>query len=94
MADPTSRSGAQQRPAPAPVAAPGTAPAGLSGPDQVVELADQLSACADQLHERIMREIRSYQGGPVPERVQAAMRKLLEDEILLRQRPSATSETK
>ena len=59
---------------------------GLSSVDQVAELADQLSSCADQLHERIMREIRSYQGGPVPEKVQATMRKLLDDEILLRQR--------
>lgn len=69
--------------APAPAAARS---GGLSSVDQVTELADQLSSCADQLHERIMREIRSYQGGPVPDRVQATMRKLLEDEILLRQR--------
>lgn len=61
-------------------------PGGLSSVDQVTELADQLSSCADQLHERIMREIRSYQGGAIPDTVQAAMRKLLEDEILLRQR--------
>lgn len=78
---------------PASSSAPATVPpaklaadAGLSGADQVVELADQLSSCADQLHERIMREIRGYQGGPVPEQVQAAMRQLLEDEVLLRQR--------
>ncbi|MBQ5948390.1 hypothetical protein KBW98_12905 [Massilia sp. ST3] len=58
----------------------------MSSVDQVVELADQLSSCADQLHERIMKEIRSYGGGSVPEKVQAAMRALLEDEILLRQR--------
>ena len=72
-----------------PAAASAARPGGLSSVDQVTELADQLSSCADQLHERIMREIRSYQGGPVPERVQATMRKLLEDEILLRQRANS-----
>ncbi|KQQ89308.1 hypothetical protein ASF77_10055 [Massilia sp. Leaf139] len=53
---------------------------------QIVELADQLSACADGLHERIMRDIRAYDGGVVPAHVQAAARALLEDELLLRQR--------
>ncbi|WP_229451965.1 hypothetical protein [Massilia niastensis] len=76
-------------PAPAPAPQSGTARSGLSSSDQVVELADQLSSCADQLHERIMREIRSYQGRTVPDKVQAAMRKLLEDELLLRQRASS-----
>lgn len=59
---------------------------GLATPDQIVELADQLSACADQIHERVMREIRAYAGGPVPAKVQATARALLEDEVLLRQR--------
>ena len=59
---------------------------GLATPAQIVELADQLSACADQIHERVMREIRSYAGGPVPDPVQATARALLEDEVLLRQR--------
>ncbi len=78
---------ADRAPARTPPAAPAAARSGgLSSVDQVTELADQLSSCADQLHERIMREIRGYQGGPVPDRVQATMRKLLEDEILLRQR--------
>jgi hypothetical protein len=68
-----------------------TAPAsdgagGLATPGQIVELADQLSACADQIHERVMREIRAYAGGPVPDPVQATARALLEDEVLLRQR--------
>ncbi|MBD8532197.1 hypothetical protein IFT83_19680 [Massilia sp. CFBP 13647] len=53
---------------------------------QIVELADQLSACADQLHERIMRDIRAYDGGIVPAHVQATARALLEDELVLRQR--------
>ena len=59
---------------------------GLASVSQVVELADQLSACADQLHERIMRDIRAYEEGNVPYRVQSAARTLLEDELLLRQR--------
>ena len=59
---------------------------GLATPGQIVELADQLSACADQIHERVMREIRAYAGGPVPDPVQATARALLEDEVLLRQR--------
>ena len=80
---------------PAATAAPGAdavAPAkddGLASVGQVVELADQLSACADQLHERIMRDIRVYEDGSVPYRVQAAARVLLEDELILRQRANA-----
>lgn len=69
--------------APAPVAGTG---GGLASVAQIVELADQLSACADQLHERIMRDIRAYDGGIVPAHVQATARTLLEDELLLRQR--------
>lgn len=67
----------------APAATPGAA---LSSTEKIVELADHLSACADQLHERVMKEIRSYAGGPVPEPVQASARALFEDEVLLRQR--------
>jgi len=67
-------------------AKPAEAPDGLASVPQIVELADQLSACADQLHERIMRDIRAYEGGPVPDKIQAAARALLEDELLLRQR--------
>lgn len=59
---------------------------GLASVSQVVELADQLSACADQLHERIMRDIRAYEGRSVPEQVQASARALLDDEVILRQR--------
>jgi hypothetical protein len=59
---------------------------GLASVAQIVELADQLSACADQLHERIMRDIRAYDGGIVPAHVQATARALLEDELILRQR--------
>ena len=63
-----------------------SAQGGLATPDQIVELADQLSACADQIHERVMREIRAYAGATVPDTVQATARGLLEDEVLLRQR--------
>lgn len=59
---------------------------GLASVPQIVELADQLSACADQLHERIMCDLRAYDGGRVPDKVQATARALLEDELLLRQR--------
>jgi hypothetical protein len=83
-ADPAAppESGANTPPAPA----PGAAGDGLASVPQIVELADQLSACADQLHERIMREIRAHDGRAVPARVQATARALLEDELLLRQR--------
>lgn len=69
-----------------PSGAAGAATGGLASVAQIVELADQLSACADQLHERIMRDIRVYDGGAVPAQVQATARALLEDELLLRQR--------
>jgi len=80
-----SDSGAADTPAPA-SPAPAGVNGGLASVPQIVELADQLSACADQLHERIMRDIHAYDGGPVPDKVQATARALLEDELLLRQR--------
>lgn len=67
----------------------GTPGAALSSTEKIVELADHLSACADQLHERVMKEIRSYAGRPVPEKVQASARALFEDEVLLRQRANS-----
>ena len=73
----------------APQAAPDASRNGLSSPDHIVELADALSLCADQIHERVMKEIRSYQGRPVPEKVQATSRALLDDEVLLRQRANS-----
>ncbi|MFC5459157.1 hypothetical protein [Massilia niabensis] len=72
--------------APPPTAKAGADKSGLASVPQIVELADGLSACADQLHERIMRDIRAYDGGPVPAKVQATARALLEDELILRQR--------
>ena len=73
-------------PNPAPPAPAGPPAGGLATPAQVEELADQLSACADQIHARVMADIRSYQGRAVPEAVKAASRKLLDDEVVLRQR--------
>lgn len=75
-----------QAPAAKAAPAPASANGGLASVPQIVELADQLSACADQLHERIMRDIRAYDGGIVPAHVQATARALLEDELVLRQR--------
>jgi len=82
----------EQAAAPAPAVAEAAVPkapagnGGLASVPQIVELADQLSACADQLHERIMRDIKAYDGRAVPAHVQATARALLEDELLLRQR--------
>lgn len=59
---------------------------GLSSVQHVVELADGLSTIADRLHERILRDIRGYDGGNVPSQVQDVMRSLLDDEMVLRQR--------
>ncbi len=81
---PTAAAAVQPTPTPAPAKAP--ADSGLASVPQIVELADQLTACADQLHERIMRDIRAYDGGIVPAHVQATARALLEDELVLRQR--------
>jgi hypothetical protein len=83
-----SDNGAADTPAPA-SPAPAGANGGLASVPQIVELADQLSACADQLHERIMRDIRAYDGRIVPAHVQATARALLEDELVLRQRANA-----
>lgn len=57
---------------------------GLASMRQVIELADHLSACADALHARIVTEIRQRETSGAPD--QQAMRSLLEDEMLLRQR--------
>ena len=71
--------------------APAATEGGLATPTQIAELADQLSACADQIHERVMRDIRADNdaGQPVPDKVQASARALFEDEVLLRQRANS-----
>jgi len=55
----------------------------------VVELADRVVQIADQLHERILQEILSYEGRIMPDAQQATMRRLMDDELLLRQRAQA-----
>lgn len=69
-----------------PATQPATPAEALSTARQVEELADKLSACADGIHERVMRDIRRHNGGDVPEPEQAAARALLDAEIELRQR--------
>lgn len=61
----------------------------LSSMQGVIELADQLSAFADQLHERIMADIRDHGTGRFPEHTQDVLRALLDDEMLLRQRANS-----
>ena len=63
-----------------------TEASGLASVAQIEALADQLSACADEIHRRVMKDIHGHNGGPVSEVEQAIARGLLEDEILLRQR--------
>jgi hypothetical protein len=72
-----------------PPKAPPTPAEALSTAKQVEELADKLSACADSIHERVMRDIHRSQAqhhGEVPEPEQAVARALLDAEIELRQR--------
>jgi hypothetical protein len=70
---------------PTPPAASAASGSGLATVEQITELADQLSACADRIHERVMRDIKAYNGRPVPEARQNAARALLDDEVVLRQ---------
>lgn len=77
--DKPSQPAAQPAPPPSPAEA-------LSTARKVEELADKLSACADSIHERIMRDIRRRQGQDVPDSEQAAARALLNAEMELRQR--------
>jgi hypothetical protein len=72
-----------------PPTAPPTPAEALASAKQVEELADKLSACADSIHERVMRDIHRSQEqhhGEVPESEQAIARALLDAEIELRQR--------
>ncbi len=59
---------------------------GLSTVAQIEALADQLSALADEIHERVMKDIRDHKGLPISDVEQAIARALLDDEIVLRQR--------
>jgi hypothetical protein len=58
----------------------------LASAAQVEQLADSLSACADSIHKRVMRDINRYAGHDVPDAEQGAARALLEAEAELRQR--------
>jgi hypothetical protein len=76
----------KQEAAPQPASPPAEA---LSTAKQVEELADKLFACADSIHERVMRDIRRSQEqhhGEVPEAEQSVARALLDAEVELRQR--------
>jgi hypothetical protein len=64
-------------------------PAGLSSVAEIEALADQLSACADTLHTRILSELKGRDGERTGDNAQAAARALLDDELLLRQRANA-----
>ncbi len=59
---------------------------GLSTAAQIEALADQLSAIADEIHARVMKDIKDHKGTPLSEAEQAIARGLLEDEVLLRLR--------
>lgn len=62
---------------------------GLASVPQIEALADQLSACADQIHARVMKDIKARNGGPFSDAEQATARALLDDEMLLRQRANS-----
>jgi len=88
MASPTDNTTAP-RPTVPPAAPPSPPPQpaeGLASAAQVEQLADQLSACADNIHARVMRDINRYHGADVPETEKGAARALLEAEAELRQR--------
>lgn len=59
---------------------------GLSNVAQIEALADQLSACADEIHARVMKDIKRHGGTRLSEKEQTRARALLEDEVMLRQR--------
>jgi hypothetical protein len=64
----------------------GAAENGLANVEQVEALADQLSNCADEIHARVMKDIKEHKGGPFSDAAQAVARALLDDEMVLRQR--------
>ena len=63
-----------------------TADKALASVAQVEALVDQLSAAADDIHVRVMKEVNAYQNRPATDAEQALARGLLEDETVLRQR--------
>lgn len=57
----------------------------LSNMQYVVDVADSVVCVANDLHERILEEIASYNGRTMPDAQKALMRALTDDELLLRQ---------
>src|SRR5689334_6697878 len=84
MAEPTRPPEHPTQPAPTilPPPSPGEA---LASARKVEELADRLSACADAIHARVMRDIHRHPNG-VPEAEQNVARAMLDAEQELRQR--------
>lgn len=62
---------------------------GLSTVEDVEQLADQLSKIADELHQRIMKEIQQDRSKPPSATRQAALRALFDHELVLRQRANS-----
>jgi hypothetical protein len=62
---------------------------GLSNVEEVEALADQLSKIADELHQRIMKEIQQDRSKPPSATRQAALRALFDHELVLRQRANS-----
>jgi hypothetical protein len=58
---------------------------GLSNVPEIEALADKLKECADEIHVRIVRQIKEN-NGPLTEVEQHAARALFDEELLLRQR--------
>lgn len=81
MADTTN----QAKPAAQGVLPPPSPGEALASAGKVEELADRLTACADAIHARVMRDIHRYPNG-VPEAEQNAALTLLDSEQELRQR--------
>jgi len=61
----------------------------LTSTEHVVELADSIVHIANQLHERILKEIACYQDRTMPATQKAVMHTLMDGELLLRQHAQA-----
>lgn len=57
-----------------------------NSPDVAEALADNLTQCADALHQRVLNTLSTYKGAPVPPAEQKALHALLDQEMVLRQR--------
>lgn len=64
-------------------------PIALTSTEHVVELADSIVHIANQLHERILKEIACYQDRTMPATQKAVMHALMDGELLLRQHAQA-----